>query len=74
MTVTVYLTDKQKKNEANLLKSFRSAANRQAELSQSITADEPFLLSDPGMVDLLNGEFRCDGQKRGRHEREGGRF
>lgn len=38
-------------HETNLLKSFRSVANRQAEFTQSITP--AFLPSDPGIFAVL---------------------
>lgn len=48
-----------------LLKSFRSVANRQAELTQSITPGEFFLPSDPGIVSVLaarsNEDWRNEG-------------
>lgn len=54
MTTIVYPAKKQLMDyETNLLKSFRSVANRQAEFTQFITPDEPFLLSDPGIVNVL---------------------
>lgn len=64
-------------HETNLLKSFRSVANRQAEFTQSITPDEPFFASDPGIVALLTAcpalRYR-NGGVTDRHAGEGGRL